>query len=183
MSIRARPRFEKYAQLEPDRFQQRLQEALDRGGNLLRGEVLEGHAQIMVSGPRRHTWSPCMSLTYTDVPAASSDGATNGSASRRLRVRGLFGPYPSLWTLIATLYCLSAFLGFFGAMVGWSQWLADQTPWGFVGIPAGLLLALILYGVSWSGQALARDQMDELREILEAALDDDSDKASANVLP
>lgn len=163
MTIRPRPRFERYTSLEANQFRERLVSAVDQAGSDLSSEVLENHAQIMIGRSRRHTWSPCLSLTFT---------ALEDENGRRLRIRGLFGPHPSLWTFIATLYCFSAFLIFFGTMVGWSQSLIDSRPWGFLGVPAGIVLGVALYGVSMSGQALAHAEMDELSTLLDSALEE-----------
>ncbi|MCA8959245.1 MAG: hypothetical protein KDC38_01980 [Planctomycetes bacterium] len=162
MDARPRPRFERFTTIEPELLRERLKCAIQQSGGQLVGEVLANHAQIMIAGDRRHTWSPCMTLTYVSIEDESGS---------RLRIRGLFGPHPALWTLVATLYGFAAFVTFVGIMVGWSQWLLDWTPSGFLAVPAGLLIAVVLYLVSLSGQALAHDEMHELSRLVETAIE------------
>ena len=157
----------------------------------LRGEVLDGHAQVMIDGPTKHSWSPCLWLSYSvvgededvgenvadgDAPGNLRTGSGDSTGGKKLRVRGLFGPHPGLWTFFATMYCVSAFVIFFGIVWGWSQLLLEKTPSAFVAIPAGMALAAVLYFVSLSGRALAHDEMDALTEKLDRALVADSER-------
>lgn len=164
MDIRSRPRFERFTGVDPDVLRQRLRDRIAGSAGTLAGEVLDNHAQLMISGARRHSWSPCLTMTFMPV-----DGAEDGEhdSGRRLRIRGLFGPHPALWTLIATLYGLSAFLVFVGLMVAWSQYIVDHSMSGLFGVAAGILLAAIVYVVSLSGQSLAHDEMLELARVLD----------------
>ncbi len=168
MEVRPRPRFERHTIYDFDALRERLTLALEQRGGTITGEVLDSHAQFMIEKSRRHTWSPYLSLTFTPI---ETDGP------ERLRIRGLFGPNPAVWTLVATLYGLSAFITFIGIVVGWSQLVAESSPTGFFAIAAGGLLAVVLYLLSLSGQTLAQEQMQELANLIDGAIGDDDSSA------
>ncbi len=161
MDVRLRPRFERFTTTDLTVVRERLRDAIRTSDGALTGEVLDTHAQVMIGDARRHSWSPYMTLSF--VPVDDTDG-------ERLRVRGLFGPHPALWTMIATLYGFCAFIAFVGLMVGWSQWIIDRPPWGLWLIPIGAVIALVLIVVSMSGQGLANDEMHELAALVDAAV-------------
>ena len=158
MDGRLRPRFERFSQLGTEEVRDRLRNAIRDSGGRLVGEVLEAHAQLMISGEGRHTWSPCLWLTYRS-PDERDDFQT--------QLRGLFGPRPAVWTLFALLYLTAACVAFFGAMFGWSQWLIDATPTGFYAVGGAAVVSGVLYIVGLSGKALAHDEMDELLSMVE----------------
>lgn len=166
MDVRLRPRFERFTTADLARVRDHLRNAIRDSGGALAGEVLDTHAQVMIGEGRRHGWSPYMTLSFVHVDDA--DGP-------RLRVRGLFGPHPALWTMIATLYGFCAFVAFVGLMIGWSQWIIDRPPWGLWLIPAAAVIALLLLVVSISGQGLAHDEMHELAALVDAAVATDDE--------
>lgn len=70
-----------------------------------------------------------------------------------------------------------AFLGlacltFFAAMFGVSQQLSGQSPWAYVFIPIGLLIAAVLWFISKAGQKLAYDEMERMHAKIEECLSD-----------
>ncbi|MEM7167308.1 MAG: hypothetical protein AAF581_17740 [Planctomycetota bacterium] len=161
MEARTRPRFERRTQVAPEVLRQRLKAAIVASDGDLSGEVLEHHAQVMIAGSRRHTWSPCLSITFKPI---------DDTTGCYLRIRGLFGPRPALWTVVATLYSFAAFVIFICLVLACSQWLLDQTPSALIGVPIGALIAGLLYAVSLSGQALAQREIGELLELLDQAI-------------
>ena len=59
-------------------------------------------------------------------------------------------------------------ISFFAMILGSSQWLMQQSAWGFLIIPGCLVVGIILWVVSQIGQRLAHDEMVELRKMIES---------------
>ncbi len=61
---------------------------------------------------------------------------------------------------------------FGGAMLGWSQWIAKESTWGFWLMPIAAVVVLTLHTISWVGQQWSRDQMEHLRDQLRGIITD-----------
>jgi hypothetical protein len=122
--------------------------------------VFRGHAVLHVPAGEDRVWSPFLSLDL--VGGAASD-------VRHTRLRGLFGPKPSVWSLFVAAYAVCGCLALFALVYGWAQWSLDQQPWAFAVLPAAALGALGVYGLARYGQRRGRSQMDALRRFLEEA--------------
>ena len=59
----------------------------------------------------------------------------------------------------------------FGMMLGMAQATAGSSAWGFWALPVGLVLLAIMYGVSQVGRRLAAEQTQQLRALVEEALE------------
>ena len=57
-----------------------------------------------------------------------------------------------------------------GSLFGYSQWLVDESPWGFWLVPICAVLAASTLVFSRAGQSLAGEQMSELAAAVERAL-------------
>ncbi len=121
------------------------------------GQFTRQHAMISIDESKRHFWSPWMHLEIRD-----------GNPNRA--VFGRFSPHPSIWTGFMFSYLSLVVLIFFSAMLGISQQMTGLVPWGYYLIPAWLLVAGILWLVSKVGQNLARDEMQFMKESVEACL-------------
>ena len=68
-----------------------------------------------------------------------------------------------------------------GLILGASQWMVRETPWGFWCVPLGIIAIVLLHAASLTGQRLSRDQMGTLHErlnwVLRNATEDDGDVA------
>ena len=162
-----RPMFEMDLAESPKRVAEKLRTGI-KGSSCCEGVSAGMHAEVFVPGAERNIWSPWLSLT---VEATDGGGA---------KLRGRFGPHPSLWTW----YMFLAFALGFGAMAsmvwGLAQWALGASPWALTGILVSALLGLTLYGCSVVGQRLGGEQMNAQREFVTALLGGDaSDESSA----
>lgn len=152
-----RPRFESVAPCPPEAAPQRLSAALARPGAPCRGRVFGTHAVLDVLHEEEHVWSPFLSLDLDWHPEGT-------------RVRGLFGPKPSVWSLFVAAYAICLFAAIFGFGFGLVQWSLGQTPWALAVLPLAGLGAIVTYGFARLGQTRGRGQMDALRAFLDRAL-------------
>lgn len=121
------------------------------------GIMSGNHAELLIDIGERHFWSPWLSVDL--LPDA---------AGTRIKCR--YGPHPSLWTAIASLYAFLAFVALAGAVFGGTQALLGHPPMGLLAIPVALVLAAALYIGSQIGQRLGADQMQILDDFLTGAV-------------
>ena len=164
MPLRLRPRFEAVAPCGPDEAARRLRAALARPGAGFRGGVYGAHALVHVPAAEERVWSPFLSLDIYGRPGET-------------RVRGLFGPKPSVWTLFVAAYGVCACVAFFAGGFGWAQWGLGQTPWALAGLPAAAAGALVVFGLAQYGRRRGQAQMAALRAFLDGALGTDGGAA------
>ena len=67
-------------------------------------------------------------------------------------------------------YLALSTLAFFSVILGWSQLLASQSPWGFFLIPVWVVIAVSLWIASQAGQQLSITEMQELRSLIEGVV-------------
>ena len=121
------------------------------------GQFTRQHAMISIDESKRHFWSPWMHIEVRD-----------GNPDRQ--IFGRFSPHPSIWTGFMFSYLSLVVLMFFSLMLGISQQMTGLAPWGYYLIPVLLLIAGVLWLVSKVGQGLARDEMQRMKESVEACL-------------
>ena len=159
-SLRMRPTFERYLSCSPseavDVLETHLEATAERGYT---GEFYTNHALINVPEDEQWFWSPQLTLDFE---------AENGGT----RIRGMYGPGPSVWTMFMAMYAIAAFVGSLGLLVGLTQWSINMTATGLWAVPASGALAAFTYGLALAGQALSRDQMDDLRAYASEALNE-----------
>lgn len=154
---RLRPRFVRLVHGTPQQILELLGQQLADPSRPVQGQVVGRHVQLTVPSAARHLWSPYLDLEVETVP----EGA---------QLRGLYGPHPSVWTLVVTLYAALAFVAFIGLMFGTAQWSIGQRPIGLWITAAAAVLALIVYVVALIGQRRADTQMRELQAFLDETL-------------
>lgn len=123
------------------------------------GIMSGNHLELLVDATERHFWSPWLS-----VDLLPDDDGT--------RIKCRYGPHPSLWTAIASLYAFLAFVALAGGVYGGTQLLLGHSPLGLLAMPIALFLAVGVYLGSQIGQRLGADQMQILDEFLDCALAD-----------
>lgn len=154
-----RPRFELVVETPLDEMLSRLHLAVQVPASPVVGMVAGNHLELMIPKERRHFWSPRLSLKLTAI-------------EEQTRLRGLFGPRPSVWTLFATFYAFLGFIVVLAAMFGASQWSIGNPPTAFWGVPIAGVGALVAYGLSLAGQRLAQDEMQLLDRFLRDCIDE-----------
>ncbi len=139
--------------------------AVGRAGGPCHGVMSGNHLELLVDPAERHFWSPWLSVDLLPDP-------------RGTRVKCRYGPHPSLWTAIASLYAVLAFAALAGAVFGGTQALIGHSASGLWALPISLGLAVALYAGSQIGQRLGADQMDVLDGFLAAALPIEPEEAT-----
>jgi hypothetical protein len=125
------------------------------------GATYPNHALLKIHAAEQHFWSPQLSLDFEPLP----DGTT--------RVRGLFGPHPSVWTLFMATYAVLAFAGLGALLYGYATWSLGQGAAALWGAPVALALGGLVYLLALVGQHLGYDQMEMQRRFIEDALEAD----------
>lgn len=152
-----RPRFSERVPFTRDEVVARLRARQVCSGCPCRLSILDRHVDVSIAAELQHLWSPHLTLEIHPDPAGS-------------RLEGLYAPNPNVWTSFIAAYGAIGVSAFFGVMLGLSQTVVRETPWGLAALPLGVLLALGVYGASLFGQRLAAEQMEQLACFLRAAL-------------
>ncbi len=150
-----RPRFERVVDVPCAELIARLRGNLRCTEPRVHAQMADRHLQLLIEQRDRHYWSPSLSVDLE-------------SMDDRTRIKGHFGPHPSVWTMFASLYFLFAFAGLAGMVLGGTQWLVRQTPWGLWLVPAAVVLFGGAYAASLVGQRLGADQMHTLAAALDS---------------
>lgn len=148
-----RPRFEAHLSLTPRVIADRFKSALAIDGCGIRGHVSEQYVTLFFPKERQKYWTPILTLTVQDTESGS-------------KVRGMYSPQPSIWTLFVFFYTVVGTLAVFSLILGGVQSTLEKSPWG-------LWLSLLLIGilgtmflVSQYGKKISRPQMVILHEFL-----------------
>ena len=162
-TVQFRPTFYLKTQLGEEELKNCIIKAFTTGEDGSREETWHGqftshHAMISIDESKRHFWSPWMHLEFRKV----DDGQ---------QIHGRFSPHPSIWTGIMFSYLGLGVLIFFALMLGLSQQLSAQTPWGYYAIPVGLVAGCLIWIAARVGQNLARDEMRQMKARLEQCVD------------
>lgn len=158
-SLRMRPTFERHLSCSPDAAVEALQGHVEQSDDGYSGAFYDKHVIINVPRDDAWFWSPQLSLDLQ---------STNGGT----RLRGVYGPRPSVWTMFMAMYAIAAFVGFIGGIVGLTQLSIDMSATALWAVPAAVTLAVFTYALALVGQWLSRDQIDALQAYAERALDD-----------
>ena len=129
----------------------------------IQGQFRDGHGLIWFDPTSRSFWSPWLHLDFRVRDDAKV-------------LFGRFSPHPSVWTAFMFSYLVLSVVAFFGIILGSSQVLMSNPAWGFALVPTCLVLALILWFVSQFGERLARDEMLEMRQILDKTMQYSNDQ-------
>lgn len=156
-----RPRFTLDVPGDADALIERVRSAVDDPSRRLVCRVVDRHVDITPVREERKRWSPCLSLEFE----------RGGEDEGVVRVRGLVGPHPNVWTMYALSAIALVFLVVTALIVAYAQHAIGESPssalwWsgGFTGMLAGM------YGVSQVGRRLAREQTSELMAFMEETL-------------
>ncbi len=157
-TVQARPSFTLTTELSEQELKKCLRQAFAQpvagaGESAWQSRFQGNHAMISIDETKRHFWSPWLHLELGQV-----DG--------KHLVHGRFSPHPSIWTGFMFSWLALAVLVFFGGILGVSQQLSGQTPWGYYIIPVCLGLAFLLWIASRIGQRLADEEMHQMKSRL-----------------
>ncbi|MGI9534087.1 MAG: hypothetical protein ACR2NW_03980 [Thermodesulfobacteriota bacterium] len=156
--IQIRPRFNIEVEFSKNEILERIQKEIKNSNGNCEGKLLDNHIVLKIPENKQKFWSPELSIEIDEIN------------NKRL-LRCLLGPKSTVWTLFATFYGLSIFIGLIGLVLGFSQWSIGMKPLGLWLVPLSLILIIIAYFIALSGQKLAYKEMVFLREILDRSLE------------
>jgi hypothetical protein len=157
IKIQIRPRFRLIVPYSPSDVLERLRTEIEKPDAKCAGTILTGYAIFRIHDDQQHYWSPRLTIEVSEHEHGTL-------------VRGLFAPRPAVWTMLASFYALTIFVGLVGLIFGLSQWSLGMSPYGLWVVPLSILLLVITYTIALTGQNLGLAQMHLLRSVLDKAL-------------
>ena len=155
--IRAvRPRFLIETKLTIAEIEELLKAELKKQNYPCYGSVAYGYSVIKISKKMQHFWSPQLSLSMEQEVEKTT-------------IRGLYGPKPSVWTMIMFLYAILGFSTLIVTMVGLTKLSLEKPAEILWFAPIGLLLILLTYIASTNGKKLGKDHLQILHHFFEKA--------------
>lgn len=139
----------------------RLREGLDARGESLDVRWAGEHVLVSLSEERRQPWSPWLSIALRE-----KDGQDEASTT----VVAQFCPHPQLWTAVMLANIGLASICVLAAGFGWAQVVLKRPAWAFWVALGSVSAAAGLWLGSHLARHLARDQMQELWNVLIDAL-------------
>lgn len=158
-TIRFRPTFQLDTPYASSETKRRIEATLEMNADEFHTQFKERHAMISIAEAKRHFWSPWLHLEVRESESGSL-------------VAGRFSPHPSIWTGFMFAYLSLGVLIFFSAIFGFSQQMANQSPYAYYAIPVWIFIAIALWLASQTGQKLALDEMKLLKGTIEHSLED-----------
>lgn len=159
-SIRTRPRFKIYTDLEPDTCAEKLKLKLKLQNYRLQGNINKEVANIWVKTQHNEYWKPYLSLRIE-------------KEENQTVLRGIFGPSSAVWTFFMFLYFIFGII----FMVFITLWLITKQIKSS-DFPSAIYLAifsaicLILTFIATKiGQQKAKKEMEQLRDFAESVLE------------
>jgi len=119
---------------------------------------LENHAYLHIPKDEQHYWSPEFDITVEETEEGTL-------------VRGVVGPKAKVWTMFMFFYSAVIVLLFLGVTMGVSQWMLGIDAPVLWGIPACLLLWILILSAAKFGQYKGKSQTERLWFFLEDAVD------------
>jgi hypothetical protein len=159
--LRLRPRFALDVACDVDALVATLREGVEKSDPALEGFFTPEHCVLRIPPDRQSLWSPELDLTFE----------RRGHDRAGIRVRGLFGPRPAVFTGFAFLYAVLAAVGVGGLLWGLAQVTLGQAPWGLAATGGSLAAIGGVYAASFIGQGLAAAQMYQLRRCLDVCVE------------
>lgn len=160
--IEIRPRFELFVDLPSDEVLKRIRDELSKPGAGCTGKILNPHAVLQMHDKDQHYWSPQLTVEVEET-----------SHNKGSLLRCIIGPMPSVWTMFASFYAVSVFIGLVGLVWGGSQWSIGMRPDAFWLIPVSVIMVIAAYLIALTGQRLGYDQMVILKKFLVNSLKTD----------
>ena len=115
---------------------------------------------VFVVPPKdHHFWSPQLTLSIESI-----DDSTI--------ISGLYGPKPSVWSLIAFLYITFGIAALFAAIVGYSFKLAEKESSIYWLVPVFLVCIGITYLIAQAGKKISMKQMVQFHRFYENTMGD-----------
>lgn len=151
-----RPCFEHIVELSRDEARTRLVQTFAQPSAGFEVHEFPDFIGLHIRETERRFWSPRLFLVLD-----ATDGHTT-------RIQGTYGPEIEMWSGFVYGYLMLGLLGIFSSVLGTSQLLIHQTPWGLWVFGAMLVTAALLFLGSRVGLRLGAGQAVRLRQTYEA---------------
>ncbi|MBM4364528.1 MAG: hypothetical protein FJ104_17750, partial [Deltaproteobacteria bacterium] len=159
MRGQVRPKFRITTELSTEEVERRVARQLRAPPRPLRGLVAPGKIELHVPAERRRFWSPELGVVVSATPEGSA-------------LIGRYGPHPHVWSAYLAVSVLLGIAGFGAGVWAFAQAALGGSPTALFGLLVPAVGGLLLLGVARLGRGLSGDEIEELRDFLEAALDD-----------
>lgn len=156
-NLEIRPRFVRWSQAKPEEIVQTFETLLQDKNLDVKGFVLDDHIYLKIPARDQHYWSPQLHLEIQEDAKGS-------------RIRGLFGPRPSVWLMFIFFYFVLGFGSIIVAIVGFSQMnlgISYRILWL---MPILLGLIFMVYSSAKAGQRMGMSQMEHLYKFFDKNL-------------
>ena len=155
--IEIRPRFKIDVAMPKDEIISRISGEIKRCNGKCEINQVRNHLIFKIPEKMQRFWSPELSIEINE---------TNNNTE----LNCILGPKPSIWTLFATFYSVSVFIGIIGLVFGFSQWTIGNSPYGFWLVPLSVIMVASAYLIALTGQKFSYKEMLFLRTKLDNAL-------------
>jgi hypothetical protein len=151
-----RPRFTYLLEKDRSAVEQRIQEVA--AGSGLRVTTVDHHIIVDIPIQERHFWSPQLHFRLEQE-------------GNQVRVHGLMGPRPAVWTGFMFFYFSMGIAGAIATTWGLAHWMLNGYSPMIWGLPVAFVIMATAYGAGRVGESLGRDQVMQLKAFLAKALD------------
>lgn len=157
--IRVKPRFKIISEFDKDFFEQKLKNYLLANSSVYQGNINNEVATLSVKTPHNDFWKPYLSIRME-------------TADNKTEIRGIFGPSPAVWTFFMFLYFgLSvSFMVFITLYFVTKQIKSNDFPLAIYAAIASVILLLITYIATKIGQLKAKNEMIQLKKIIDEVM-------------
>jgi hypothetical protein len=156
-SIRIRPRFKAESDTPPEKIQLDIKDQINKPSSPCTGVFITDFITLKIKPKDLHFWSPQLTLSFSNE-------------EDKTVIRGLYGPNPTIWTLIALGYGAIGIIGLFSMFFGLSLWSLGKDPWALWITATMVFFAIILYLISQFGQKLGVEQTFRIHQLLEESI-------------
>ena len=156
-SIRLRPRFKTESDISSKHIQLNIKNLIDHPSSPCNGIFVPDFITLKIKHKDLHFWSPQFTLSFSET-----EGKTV--------IKGLYGPDPSIWTIIALGYGATSIIGLCSLLFGLSLLSLNKDPWVLWITVLMSVFAVILYLISHFGQKLGVEQRFRIHQLLEESL-------------
>ncbi|GAB5539918.1 MAG: hypothetical protein Salg2KO_20210 [Salibacteraceae bacterium] len=156
-----RPRYKFHSDLTIEEVSTRILDHSPSTESHIGVKTVQGHLVLKFTADVSHFWTPHMDVNLEIDP---------DHEDKKVLVRCLIAPAPTVWTMFMFAYGLFGFACFVGLTLSMSQWTLEKPIWGFWILLAGLIGIGLMYFTSYEGKKLSRNEMIQLKQFVDDAL-------------
>lgn len=152
--IAIRPRFQLSSNFSQTELLEKIRNALNQPDAPIKGTIVDHHVILRIPVKDQHYWSPQLDLEIEE----QADNVT--------RIKGLFGPSPSVWFMYVFFYSVLGFVSVVVMIMGFSQLnlgLSARILWI---LPITTILFIFAFLTAQAGQKLGHAEMKRLYDFL-----------------